>query len=489
MLHINIAESLKGPELKMSKDATTTSANLLLVLLWASGAAIFGWLLAGVIYGRDYPNLTGEKLGWADWLMALLAGLGVGGLSYGIFWCGSKSKKTVQENRAGALLPIIVALLPALFLLLALATLVLTFATYSPEWKDARQGLATALAALIAAVGVVISVSVSYKSGEENRLAQEKNLVTQLKAQQDNLKTQLEHQREIEDEKGRREERKQDAELIKTLNDRLHEIISRRYGDNPAEVSASYFQLAALYRDWETLAASSKLVEGQKDTQQRNILKILFGVYEEGQSTENSNIGSGDSQDNAEEKQKDIPSSRPRSQTDIRALNSVIQDIFPVARKEKSDGNEAEEKTQKGGEDKVYDLSHLDLRGLDFSYRHLNGANLVGAHLEGANLWCAHLEGANLVGAHLEGTDLWGAHLEGAHLWGAYLEGAHFFLPWENKDAPKVRQYLIDQLKIAEGLPTRQKLLIAEGFDEDLVDQIFQTHEAYRAEKRKSQVF
>lgn len=219
----------------------------LVTIAWVTGAFVYGWLLAGICYDREYWKLTFEALGWADWSLAGLFGCVVGGLS---FWASSAKESVQKESKQ--LFRIVVAVLPALFLVSALAVLTLTLATYDVYWKDARQGIATAFAALIAAVGVVVSVVVSYKTGEENRLLQKQT-----------------------------EQQKLDAELIKSLNDRLHEIIARRYGDKPHEVSASYFQLAALYRDWETLADNSELVKSQKGSQQRNILKLLFGVHQE----------------------------------------------------------------------------------------------------------------------------------------------------------------------------------------------------------------
>lgn len=481
----------------MSKDAKKISANLWLSLLWASGAAIYGWLLVGAIHKHRHEEVI--------WEVPPVAGLGLGGFLFGAGFLISRSVlkegKTSPAEEAqnqGALTPIIVTLLPALFFVSALATLVLTLATYNGDWVDARQGLATAFASLIAAVGVVVSVAVSYKSSEENRKAQ----------------------KEIEDEKGRREERKQDAELIKTLNDRLHEIIPRRYGDKPAEVSASYFQLAALYRDWETLAARSPLVEGQKESQQRNILKILFGVYQEDEKEPNTPVADTEvTESTSEESQQKTSGGKSRSQADIRTLNSVIQDIFPPVLQEKPGGGVAEAAIRKDGKYKVFDLSYLDLRGLDFRNRNLNGVIMVGAHMEGASFMDAYLkynadirgayldgadlryaqvEGANLDGASLKGARLFmtcldgaslvGVNLEKSYLWGAHLEGARFFSLVEDKNNPEVRQRVINQLKIARSLPfPESQLYWAHGFDMGLAHQIFHAHQEYWAEKENSQ--
>lgn len=363
---------------------------------WGLGAFIFGWLLAGVWYNRDYPNLTTiDKLGWADWGTASIAGL--------LFFVGSLSVSFRQKkrNKNISYLPrIFASILSPIFLVVALATLILTLTTYNGDWEDSRQGILTALGALIAAVGVVMTVSVNYRMGEENRLAQQKNLDDQLK-----------HQRELENEKGEREQRKHDAELIKSLNDRLHDIIERRYSDDSQERSASYFQLAALYRDWEFLSDGSEIIKHQRDSQQRSILKILFGVY-----------------------QKPTPKKQKRTQDEIQTLNSIIKDIFPhcieYATKEGWPGT---------SEDPVqikFDLSFLNLCGLDFSYRDLRSVKLFNAHLERSNLMGADLRGVNLRGAyliddvdftdlHLQDADLAGAHLQGAHLEDVCLQGAN----------------------------------------------------------------
>lgn len=120
----------------MSKDAKKISANLWLSLLWASGAAIYGWLLVGAIHKHRYSDII--------WDVPLWAGL-VGGavsflVAFAICWFASgkgKASSTEKTNAQGALTPIIVALLPALFFVSALATLVLTLATYNGDWVDA----------------------------------------------------------------------------------------------------------------------------------------------------------------------------------------------------------------------------------------------------------------------------------------------------------------------------------------------------------------
>ncbi|SLE49773.1 Uncharacterised protein [Mycobacteroides abscessus subsp. bolletii] len=174
---------------------------------WGVGTVVYLWLLSGVIFPRDYRNLTFVNLGWLELIIASVLG-GVTTLMVG--------KRAGMQKESSQLFRIVVAVLPALFFVSALAVLTLTLTTYNADWKEARQGIATAFAALIAAGGVVVSVAVTYKTGEENRLAQ----------------------KEIE-------QQKLNAEIIKTLHERLHEIIPRRYSkDNVDEVSASFFQFA-----------------------------------------------------------------------------------------------------------------------------------------------------------------------------------------------------------------------------------------------------
>lgn len=477
---------MAGKRLEEKADMNRDLSFWLVTLAWGTGAFVYGWLLAGVFekrvyWDKNYWKESYEILGFWNFCFPLFCGIIAAVISFFL----ARSKKST-EGKSRQLLRIVVAVLPALFLVSALAVLTLTLATYNGDWMDARQGIATAFAALIAAVGVVVSVAVSYKTGEENRLLQKQT-----------------------------EQQKLDAELIKSLNDRLHEIIARRYGDKPHEVSASYFQLAALYRDWETLADNSELVKSQKGSQQRNILKLLFGVYLE--SDEKNTSGEKNSSD--------------RSEVDIRTLNSVIQDIFPLFEEgadNESAGAQKEETESKtpDGQQGTFDLSYLDLRGLDLSRRDLRGANLIGARLAGAYSWRAHLERANLedaeleranlIGAHLEGASLWGAHLErvnledadlagadlvaadlaganlirarleGADLEGAYLDNASFFIELlENPEDLEVRSRIIEQLKTARFLPEEDELLKAKGFAPDLVNQIIQAHKEEQAGKEE----
>ncbi|MFW0119505.1 pentapeptide repeat-containing protein [Rothia sp. P5764] len=450
---------------------------------------------------RDYPNLTlGSALGLWDVGFAVAGGVIAGAIAWFL-----RRKNTVNSG-SNRLFRIVVAVLPALFVVSALATLVLTLSTYNGDWVDARQGLATAFAALIAAVGVVVSVAVSYQTGEENRLAQ-----------QENLRRQLEHQREIEDERAQREQNKQDAEIIKSLNDRLHEILSRRYSKSENQQSASYFQLAALYQDWETLAASSEIVRKQKNSQQRNILKILFGVPRKEGGTIICH----------------------RKEQEVRTLNSIIRDIFPETTGDfeevsaSKDSGRAEQKS-------VFDLSYLDLGKLSFAGRSLAAAHLQHVHLQradlqgadlreadlrGAYLWFADLKGvylwladlrgaylsyadlqgadlreANLQGAYLreanlQGAKLWGARLQGANLEGAdlrgadlrffYLENASFLGADDDIQDQKNREKVINQLRKAKYLPSGDELLNAKDFDQALADAIIQAHEEYHKDDQQ----
>lgn len=432
----------------------------LVTIAWGTGTFVYGWLLAGILYDREYWKLTFEALGWADWSLAGLFGCVVGGLS---FWASSPKEPVKKESKQ--LFRIVVAVLPALFLVSALAVLTLTLATYNGDWTEARQGIATAFAALIAAVGVVVSVAVSYRTGEENRLAQQKNLETQLESQQRNLEIQLEHQRALEDDKGSREQQKLDAELIKNLNDRLHEIIPRRYGNTPEEVSASYFQLAALYKDWNTLGANSSLITLQKESQQRNILKLLFGVYQKSENGEGS----------------------VRSKLDIHTLNSVIQDIFPKYEKEEMKSDDVQNGKGKSVTEEIFpsafDLSYLDLQGVDLSGRDLREANLTGAYLKNARLEYTNLNKAILKNAQLQNSVLIGADLSDSSMLWAQIEFSDFrdanisnALFFQNIDGFNT-DYPIDYL---ESLFKVYNLEFAHGLDEIGIDVTYNSSDEIR---------
>lgn len=353
---------------------------------WGFGGFIYGWLMAGAIYRRDYQNLKFGDLGWADCAFALVCAAGVVVSFILVQQLSTKYEKLESENQ---LVRIGIAVVPTLTLVLAFAVLALTLTTYNADWKDARQGIATAFAALIAAVGVVVSVAVTYKIGEENRLAQKWI-----------------------------EQQKLDADLIKNLNDRLHEIIPRRYGKQAEEVSASYFQLAALYKDWETLSATSSLVHAQKGSQQRNILKLLFGVYQEPKTEANSQRPEVQEQDQSAEavsrdSQKADTEARTRSELDILTLNSVIQDIFP--------------RNLDGIKNSImFDLSYLDLSYLDFSHIDLSGSIFVGAFIKSGKFKNSRLEGVFLTGSTLKGSVFENSYLNNAHLDGANLDGVDF---------------------------------------------------------------
>lgn len=458
----------------------------LVALAWGTGAFIYFWLLVGVFekreyWNRDYWNQIYEVWSFANLWLPLLCGFAVAVFSF----FGTLAKKPA-EGEGRQLFRIVVAVLPALFLVSALAVLTLTLATYNADWKEALQGIATAFAALIAAVGVVVSVAVSYKTGEENRLAQQNNLEKQLQSQQTHLETQLEHQRALEEEKGKREQQKLDAELIKNLNDRLHEIISRRYGNDSDEVSASYFQLASLYKDWETLSEKSSLIDGQKISQQSSIIKILFGTCLSAGSE-------GDDQD-----------AKNRSDREIRVLNSILNSILP----NRDDDRISHVK---------FDFSYLNLNGLDFGNKDLRGSNFTGASMVKsrfsgtllseslfyeASLSCASLVKVNLNGAHLEGADLSSVifqevTLEGAYIYGAALEGSKFyftnlnnlnvFTNFENQilrlDSPagEVRESIengvIDQFKVCAVPPMFSELQKIKNFTPELAEKIKGTHQ------------
>lgn len=91
-----------------------------------------------------------------------------------------------------------------------------------------------------------------------------------------------------------------------------------------------------------------------------------------------------------------------------------------------------------GHDDKLLDLSGVDLRGTNLAGAHLERAFLIGAHLEGADFTKARLENACAVEAHLEGAYLVGAHLEGANLAKAHLEGAD--LSWAQVEGTNITE-------------------------------------------------
>lgn len=449
-----------------------------IALSWGLGAFIFGWLLAGIWYNRDYWNLAGDNLGWADWSLAGIAGSFFFVMSLFLSFVWKKRNKSISY------LPrIFIYTLPVVFLVVALAALILTLTTYDYAWRGSRQGILTAFGALIAAVGVIMTVSINYRMGEENRLAQ-----------QWNLETQLSHQKALEDEKGEREQQRQDVEVIKNLNDRLHNIIERRYSKNPQERSASYFQLAALYRDWEVLSGFSTTIDRQRDSQQRNILKILFGVHQES-----------------------LPEGQKRVQIEIQALNSVIQSIFP-----------SRFDIKPGEKVPTYDLSFLDLHSLDFSnrffgknssfkgaymekvvlkgsilqYCNLNESNLDHANMAGVDLGYSHVQGSRLYHAKLNGADMrngWfgnslfadavltNASLDGADMLGANLRNAYFdvgslcstrfidevaYHDLSKKISPNDFNYVVNQLSSVKSLPELSVLLKAWRFNEGIAEAV-----------------
>lgn len=192
-----MSSQTQNPEPKQSEVQKTPTNRLqawLLAGAWGSGTAIYGWLLIGLFTRRKYAEIEHNP---CEWIVALLIASAVGAaIGYTVF---KRAGKNNSDSSSGQLFRIVIAVLPALFVVSALATLVLTLTTYNGYWVEARQGLATAFAALIAAVGVVVSVAVSYRTGEEDRKLQQTL-----------------------------EDRKNDAETIKALNDRLHEILPRR---------------------------------------------------------------------------------------------------------------------------------------------------------------------------------------------------------------------------------------------------------------------
>jgi len=68
-----------------------------------------------------------------------------------------------------------------------------------------------------------------------------------------------------------------------------------------------------------------------------------------------------------------------------------------------------------------YELSYLDLSGLDFTGACLIGIKFKGSNLAGANFTCSDCRGANFEVANLEGANFEGAKLAGVKLAGVNL--------------------------------------------------------------------
>lgn len=439
---------------------------------WTVGAAIYGWLALAVINEFDYVSMTLNSF-LQCWVIVPLAVLGAG-----LFFVllGKPRRLFVEKKGSGSFLSrIFRSLLPIFFCFSALAVLVLTLMTYNGEWADARQGVATIFASLFAAVGVVVSMIVSYRNGEETRKLE--------------IQRQKKESQRHEDNRAM-EARKQDAELIKTLNDRLHEVVPRRQGDDEGQRVASYYQLAALYKDWDNLAESSELVEKQRTNQQKYILKLFFGVVK----------GQGKQKRSGNKRARNKIFASTRTDWEIQTINSIIPDIFPAWSEENKDIEPEVIFELEGADLRELELYGLDLRRAKFSganfegsflnESHFENASFIGAHLEGAKLGGAHFEGANLAGSHLGGASLAMAHLEKSILFSADLEGsilmgahfskAQFFITTQNIDLKVLYPDVIKQLSVANYLDAG-RLLEADGFDQELVDEIMA---AYRKRQK-----
>ncbi|MFW0178963.1 pentapeptide repeat-containing protein [Rothia sp. P7208] len=258
---------------------------------------------------------------------------------------------------------IIYHIVPLFTFIISIGIWVLIWATAegNEQWRDVRQGILTVFAGLIGVIGAFATLAVNYENHEQNR-----NIIT-----------------------------------VKDLNERLHEILKNRHNseDNNARAS-SYFQLAGLYKDWGLLGENSEIIKKQRNTQQKYILKLIFGTVPQ-----------------KEQEQK----KSTRSLLEITTLNSVIADIFPRV----SDTDEHKKSFES------FDLQYADLSGLTFDgvffpkYSNLSHADLTRANLQNAYLQNAYLQHAYLQHAKLQEADLWGANLQNADLQNAYLQHAY----------------------------------------------------------------
>ncbi|MFW0121217.1 pentapeptide repeat-containing protein [Rothia sp. CCM 9419] len=285
----------------------------------------------------------------------------------------------------------------------------LIWATYGgdEQWRDVRSEIITGFTGLVAAVGVLATVSVNYKNHEENRISQAEN-----------VEKQLEEQRKLREQQYVTEQERRDGETIKDLNERLHAILKNRHSTDENMRASSYFQLAGLYKDWGLLGKNSEIIDAQRKVQQKNILKLIFGTVPHENAETKKYTQKNSAQVQSSFLPKKVKEHVKRSFLEITTLNSVIADIFPNA-------NDTDE------DDKSFDLQYADLSRLTFGEvffpegSNLSHADLTGAHLEFANLQEAHLEFANLQDAHLDFANLQDAHLDFANLQEAHLQGTN----------------------------------------------------------------
>ncbi|MFW0180693.1 pentapeptide repeat-containing protein [Rothia sp. P5766] len=458
------------------------NVNWLRKIPWITGTIIYGWIFFATLTGYSYQEFNWEKspnfVSWITFAGVLL-------VLAAVIFIFPFNKENSENKKNNFLEKTLWGILPVFYLLISVAILTLTLMTYQFEWREARQGVATIFASMFAAVGVVISMVVSYQNGAEARA--------------------LDNQ-------------KHDAELIESLNERLHQIIPRRQGADQGERIASYYQLAALYKDWENFAISSELVENRRKEQQKYILKIFFGsihgglaerdseVYIYQNSLEKNFCGSG---------KFCIPWNRQkpifyRSNWENKTINSISRDIFDEVEEDgKGKLGWKTESVESGYSHKnlIWHFDWLDFSNINLLRRDLRLARFAEANLSGAHLYCvdlggSNLRGANLDGAHLgraslkntrmvkcslRGAKLWLTDLAGADLFDANLEEVIFYgrEKAEMQDS-ETRNYIVKQLSLADNLDKAKNIELAAGFDQELVAQIKARYKEVQEQKRKN---
>ncbi|MFW0109758.1 pentapeptide repeat-containing protein [Rothia sp. P13129] len=381
-------------------------------------------LISGILIGeiwlfssRGGENQTSRYDGQFWFSDIRVVCLGVIGFALQLFFISQKEKL----NYIGKIICYIV---PLFAFIISIGVWVLIWATYGgdEQWRDVRSEIITGFTGLVAAVGVLATVSVNYKNHEENRISQAEN-----------VEKQLEEQRKLREQQYVTEQERRDGETIKDLNERLHEILKNRHDRDDDVRASSYFQLAGLYKDWGLLGENSAIIEAQRKVQQKNILKLIFGTAPHENAETKKYVQKNSAQFQSSFLPKKVKEHVKRSFLEITTLNSVIADIFPNIYDKDKESFEP------------FDLQYANLSGLTFSEvffpqrsnlsnAHLTGAilqqtNFEGVSLSNVNLKGANLESANLCGANLDraifkDANLKDADLQGAHLWYAVFHNA-----------------------------------------------------------------
>ncbi|MFW0109756.1 pentapeptide repeat-containing protein [Rothia sp. P13129] len=233
------------------------------------------------------------------------------------------------------------------------------------EWQELTPNIITGVAGIVGGTFALLTLIVNYKTNEKK------------------------HKNDLKIENDKR-----DYETIKALNERLHNILENRNSKEEKVRASSYFQLAGLHKDWELLGKNSEIIKKQRATQQKYILKLIFGASLKEKKHENNNR-QGSLQYPFRSKDK-----VSRSFLEIRNLNSVIVDIFPK-RTEDS-------KSIKGENDDLasldlFDFKYMNFSKLDFSERSLKNIDFSGADFSGAILTGTDLSGSSYESANLRG--------------------------------------------------------------------------------------